>query len=1048
MSLRRLIGFAILLLATSAYAVDPALFQDLRWRLLGPFRGGRVLAVTGVPGEPERFYFGSVNGGVWETKDAGRTWNPIFDGQPIASIGAIAVAPSNPRVIYVGTGEADMRSDIAQGNGVYKSTDGGKTWANIGLRDSQQIGRILVDPSNPDLVYVAALGHPYGSNAERGVFRSSDGGRTWSKILGGPTRAKASSSDRWDSDTGAIDLAFEPGNARVVYTALWQTRRTPWSVYPPSNGPNGGLYKSTDGGDTWTLLGGGLPRKPGRIGIAVAPSNARRVYAVVDAEQGGMYRSDDAGATWTCSSSDPRVWGRGWYFGGVNVEPNNPDIVYSINVNVYRSDDGGKTFIPVKGAPGGDDYHQLWIDPQNPDRRILGVDQGCVVSVNGGKTWSSWYNQPTGQFYHVITDNRFPYWVYGAQQDSGAAGIPSRTNTIDGITLMNFREITAGGESDNVAPDPKDPEVIYGGRVEKLDTRTKQTQSVDPTLAHPGNDRRTWTLPLVFSPRDPRQLYFANQRVFRTDDGGNHWTVISPDLTRENPGAPPNLDPVTAALRPGPGTRLGVVYAIAPSRVADHDIWAGTDDGLIWRTRDDGAHWQNVTPPTLTAWSKVGIIDTSHFDAETAYVAIDRHRLDDFRPYVYRTHDGGKTWQPIANGIPDGNFVNAVREDSVRKGLLYAGTEKGVYASFDDGDHWQSLQMNLPVTSVRDLDVHGNDLVIATHGRAFWVIDDVTPLRQSAEVPTGAYLFKPATAIRERIAGFTGTPMPKDEPMAANPPNGAYIDYVVPAGAPAIMVEILDAQNNLVRRYSSSDPVPQPNLQKLNVAPEWFVTPPVLRTTPGMHRFVWPLRYAAPAGLPAARRAPEGVWAPPGNYTVVLNVGDQRLTQPLTVAPDPRVNLPAPAYAEQFALAKQVEATRVAVAGAFNEAQAVITNLAKTRRGLPSDLAKSLDVVQARTSEISGIVPTANPENAWWIPLKTTTSLIFLAAALQNLAGAVDGADAAPTQDARESYAKLRAASDAAVAAWNDFKAKDLAAFNDRLKAAGLPPIAARRTDS
>ncbi len=1044
MTLRRLTVFALLLLATSAYAVDPALFQDLHWRLLGPFRGGRVLAVSGVPGEPEHFYFGSVNGGVWKTRDAGRTWDPIFDGQPVGSIGALAVAPSNPRVLYVGTGEADMRSDIAQGDGVYKSVDGGKTWANVGLRDSQQIGRILVDPSNPDLVYVAALGHPYAANAERGVYRSTDGGRTWSKILGGPSRGKVTATDRFDSDTGAIDLAFEPGNPKVLYAALWQTRRTPWSVYPPSNGPNSGLYKSTDGGDSWTMLGGGLPAKPGRIGVAVAPSQPSRVYAVVDAGKGGMYRSDDAGATWTRASADSRVWGRGWYFGGVNVEPKNPDVVYSININVYRSADAGKTFIPIKGAPGGDDYHQLWIDPQNPAHRILGVDQGCVVSLNGGKTWSSWYNQPTGQFYHVITDNRFPYWVYGAQQDSGAAGIPSRTNTIDGINLMNFREITAGGESDNVAPDPKDPEVIYGGRVNKLDTRTMQTQSVDPTLAYPENGRRTWTLPLVFSPRDQRLLYFANQRVFRTADGGNHWSVISPDLTRENPGAPANLDPVTAALKPGPGSRLGVVYAIAPSRSADHDVWVGTDDGLIWRTRDDGAHWQNVTPPELTAWSKVGLIDTSHFDAETAYAAIDRHRLDDFKPYVYRTHDGGKTWQLVASGIPDGSFVNAVREDTVRKGMLYAGTEKGVYVSFDDGDHWQPLQLNLPVTSVRDLDVHGNDLVIATHGRAFWAIDDLTPLRQATEVSAGAWLFKPATAIRERQAGFTGTPMPKDEALASNPPNGAYIDYVVPAGAPAITLEILDAQNNLVRRYSSSDPVARPNLQTLTVAPEWFVTPPALQTTPGMHRFVWPLYYAAAAGLPAGRRGGEGVWAPPGNYTVALTVGTQRLTQPLTVAPDPRVNLPATAYAEQYALARQVETTRVAVAGAFNEARAVIGNLTKRHGTFSGGLTKTAEAALARASEISGIVPAANEENSWWIPPKTTTSLTFAATALQTLAGAVDGADAAPTQDARDSYTKLRATSDGAVAAWSEFKAKDLAAFNDKLKTAGLAPIAMR----
>ncbi|HEX3110506.1 MAG TPA: hypothetical protein VHU41_15535, partial [Thermoanaerobaculia bacterium] len=686
----RRLALLALLVPLAAFAGDVP-FGDLHWRLIGPFRGGRVLAVTGVPSEPDHFYFGSVNGGVWETNDTGRTWKPIFDSAGIGSIGAIAVAPSNAKVIYVGSGEADMRSDIAQGDGMYKSVDGGKSWTRIGLTDSQQIARIAVHPSNPDLVYVAALGHPYGPNAERGLFRSKDGGKSWQRIL-----------SRNDNDTGAVDVRLDPSNPNIIYAALWQTRRTPWSIYPPSNGPGSGLFKSTDGGDSWTeIKGHGFAEKPGRIGIAVAASQPSRIYTVVDAPEGGIYRSDDGGANWTRSSSDSRVWSRGWYFGEVDVEPKNADVVYSINVNVYRSDDGGKTFVPAKGAPGGDDYHSLWIDPQNPERRILGVDQGCVVSVNGGVTWSSWFNQPTGQFYHVITDNRFPYWVYGAQQDSGAAGVPSRTNTIDGISITQFREITAGGESDNVAPDPKDPEILYGGRVEKLDTRTYETQVVDPTVAYPNVDRRTWTLPLVFSYRDPRVLYFANQRVFRTDDGGNHWTVISPDLTREDPGIPANLDPTTGALKAGPGSRFGVVYAIAPSRLADHDLWAGTDDGQIWRTHDEGAHWDNITPPALTGWSKVGIIDTSHFDAETAYAAVDRHRIEDVRPYIYRTHDGGKHWDLVVNGIPSGSFVNAVREDPVRKGLLYAGTEKGVYISFDDGDRWQPMQLNLPITSVR-----------------------------------------------------------------------------------------------------------------------------------------------------------------------------------------------------------------------------------------------------------------------------------------------------------------------------------------------------------
>ena len=981
--LARRLSLLVFFVAIEALAAD---VSALHWRLLGPFRGGRVLAVTGVPGQPEHFYFGSVNGGVWETNDAGRTWDPIFDAQPVGSIGAIAVAPSDPKTLYVGTGEADMRSDIAQGDGMYKSTDGGKSWTHIGLADSQQIGRVIVHPSDENLVFVAALGHPYAANEERGVFRSADGGKSWTKVLGP------------DASTGAIDLAFEPGNPRVIYAALWATRRTPWSVYPPSTGPGGGLFKSTDGGDHWTKLDG-LPANPGRIGVAVAPSQPQRVYAIVDDETaGGMYRSDDAGATWTKTSDDARIWSRGWYFGGINVEPKNADVVYSINVNVYRSDDGGKTFIPVKGAPGGDDYHQLWIDPQTPERRILGVDQGCVVSIDGGRTWSSWFNQPTGQFYHVITDTRFPYWVYGAQQDSGAAAIPSRTWSIDGINMPVFREITAGGESDNVAPDPKDPDIIFGGRVDKLNLRTMQTQPVDPTLAHPQNSRRTWTLPLVFSPANPRQLYFANQRLFRTDDGGNHWSVISPDLTREKPGVPANLDAATASLTTG--TRMGVIYAIAPSRLSEHEVWVGTDDGLVWRTRDDGAHWDDVTPPPLTTWSKVGIIDASHFDANTAYIAVDRHRLDDFRPYVYRTHDGGKTWTLITDGLP--TVVNAVREDPVKKGLLYAGTERGVSVSFDDGDHWQSLQLNLPATSVRDLDVHGDDLVIATHGRAFWVIDDVTPLRQT--VTATPFLFKPAKAIRFRMAGFTGSPMPKDEPMAPNPPAGAMIDYALGSMSQTVTLEIRDANGRLVRRFSSADPVPTPNLARMMTAPEWFTTPTPLAATPGMHRFVWSMRYAALEGT-RRRGSADGIWAPPGKYEVVLTVDGKRLTQPLTIAPDPRVKLPATAYAEQFALARKVEKLRADVATALGEAEKFIAS---------KPAAERLD----RAKEVSGIDPAT--ASAWWLVPKSTTSLRFVANELDNLAAAIDSADVAPTADARASWAKLEPLARAALKRWKE----------------------------
>ena len=611
--------------------VDAKFFQDLRWRSIGPARAGRVVAVAGVRGEPEVYYFGSVGGGVWKTNDAGRTWNPIFDSQPVASIGAIAVAPSNSEIIYVGSGEADMRSSISTGNGMYKSGDGGKTWAHIGLADSRQIGRILVDPKDPNKLYVAALGHAYGPNPERGVFRSNDAGKNWQRIL------------FKDENTGAIDLAFEPGNPQTVYASLWRTRRPPWSIYPPSNGSGSGLYRSRDGGDHWEQISGnGLPSEGlGRIGIAIAPSNPQRIYLIVDAKDGGLYRSDDAAQNWKRLSNDRRIWQRGWYFGELTVDPKNPDIVYVPNTTAYKSTDGGVTFNAWKGAPGGDDYHELWIDPDQPQRMIMGCDQGAIVTRNSGETWSSWFNQPTGQFYHVNTDNRFPYWVYGAQQDSNAIATPSRSN-YRSLNFHDWRPIEAGGENGYIAPDPLNRGVIYGGTVTRQDFSNEEIQMMPPTLAQIGTFRQTWTLPLVFSPIDAHILYFGSNFLFRSSDGGSSWHEISPDLTREDPGIPANLDPVTAKDAPA-NKRRGVIYTIAPSFVQKGEIWTGTDDGLIHLTQDEGKTWSNVTPREISSWSKVTHIEASHFDAGTAYAAIDRHRLEDLNPYLYRTRDFGKT---------------------------------------------------------------------------------------------------------------------------------------------------------------------------------------------------------------------------------------------------------------------------------------------------------------------------------------------------------------------------------------------------------------------
>ncbi len=1037
MSLRPVVAGLVLLTASlpATAAFDPALFQDLHWRLIGPYRGGRALTIAGVPGQPAHFYFGAVNGGVWESKDAGRTWQPVFDAQPVASIGALAIAPSDPNVIYVGTGEADMRSDIAQGDGIYKSSDAGRTWTKSGLADSQQIGRVLVDPRDANVVFVAALGHPYGPNAERGVFRSRDGGTTWQRVLG-------------EGDAvGAIDLAFEPGNADVIYASLWQARRTPWNIYPPASGPGSGLYKSIDGGSHWTKLEGGFPQHVGRVGIDVAHSDPRRVYAIVDDEKiagdaGGLYRSDDAGAHWRRVSDDARVWQRGWYFGRVTVDPRNADRVYIPNTILLRSDDGGAHFVAQKGDNTGDDFHELWIDPADPERRALAVDQGAIVSLNGGATWSSWHNQPTAQMYHVSTDDRFPYRVYGAQQDSGALALPSRTGDRDGITMRVFHEITAGGEAGMIAPDPGDPDIVYGGTVDRLDLRTGQTRSVDPTLAEPDLYRRTWTLPLVFGRHGAKTLYFGNQKVWRTRDDGQHWDAISPDLTRENPATPPNLDAVTAASHQGIGERRGVVYAIAPSPLDGALLWAGTDDGLIWRTRDGGAHWDDVTPAELGAWSKVGIIEASHFDAETAYAAVDRHRLDDRKPYLYRTRDGGRSWQLVVSGIRDGDFVNAVREDPQRKGLLYAATELGFYVSFDDGDAWQPLQQNLPRTSVRDIDVHGDDLVIATHGRGFWIMDGIAALRQvdARVAAASAWLYAPAPALRLRIAEFTGTPLPKDEPLASNPPVGAAIDYVLER-APHKPLELVirDAQGAVVRRYSSADTLPAYDPAKSNEAPEWFDAPTPLAATPGMHRFVWPLRYAQPREL--AEYSPgEGLLVAPGGYTVDLVVDGRTLRQPLVVAPDPRVELPAAAYSAQLAFAREVESDRIRLAVAGHEAAALHKALRARHATADGELAHAIEALDARVTALASIVEAGNPGNAWAFPPTTTTSLRFLDVAFGKLAVAAEAADAAPSLDALAGYQALRPMLEQALAEWAGIK-QDLAPLNVALRKSGRKPI-------
>jgi photosystem II stability/assembly factor-like uncharacterized protein len=880
---------------TPAPAMEPTTavpaFAGMHWRCIGPFRGGRSVAVTGVPGFPERFYFGAVGGGVWRSDNAGQTWSPIFDAQPVASIGAIAVAPSDANVIYVGTGEADFRSDLQQGNGIYKSIDAGRTWQQIGLTDSRAIGRISIAPHDPNDVVVAALGHPYGPNAQRGVFRSTDGGQSWRKTL------------FVDNDTGAITVERDPRHPAILFAAMLQTRRPPWNVYPPSKGPGSGLYRSADGGTTWRALrGNGFPINGlGRIGIAVAPTNSNRVYAIVDAENGGLYRSDDAGVSWKHADGEHRIWGRGWYFEEVAVDPHDADTVYVSNTSLYRSTNGGTSFTAIKGAPGGDDYHMLSIDPQDAQRMILASDQGVIVSVDGARTWSSWYNQPTAQLYHVSTDAQFPFWVYGSQQDSGTIAVVSRS-LHHGILQSDTLPLDVGGESDMIAPDPLHPSLLYGARVVRENLTTHSVRTIAPTLAQPGDWRDTWTLPLAFSARDPQVLYASHQVLFRTADGGNAWQPISPDLTRENPGIPPNLDRPTANDVDDPNNPpRGVIYSIAPSPIRSGTIWAGTDDGNVQLTRNEGRSWANVTPAGLAAWSKIGAIEASHFSADTAYAAVDRHRLDDDRPYIYRTLDGGRSWRNVTRGIPADSFVNAVREDPQRRGLLYAGTETGVFLSFDDGETWQPLQL-------------------ATHGRSFWILDDLAPLRQwNARIAKArAWLFEPQLAYRVKPANDEGTPFPPETPAGENPPAGAIIDYTLGAhGARQVDLAILDARGSPVRRWSSADAVTPRDPAKLDFPAHWVPAPSILRAAPGLQRFVWDLHYAASVAASHDEEndpffAP-GLWAVPGTYRVMLTVDGRALERALTVALDPRETATAPDLAAQLAFSRDVEDLRVEV---------------------------------------------------------------------------------------------------------------------------------------
>ena len=1027
--------------ATVGHQFDGRLFQNLRWRCIGPFRGGRTVAASGVPGKPNQFNIAANNGGVWESTDYGRTWNPIFDGQDTGSVGALAVAPSDPNTIYVGSGEGLLRPDLSTGDGIYKSEDAGKTWKHMGLRDGQQITNIVVDPHDRNRVFVAVLGHPYGPNVERGVFRSTDGGETWKKIL------------YKDENTGATDLAFDPANSQILYADMWSARRPPWTTGGPLEGHAGGLFKSVDGGDSWKPLTTGLPTNEqglGRIGFGIAPSDPNRLYALVDAnpEVGGLYRSDDAGESWRKVNNEDRIWGRGFDFAWVRVAPDNKDTIYICNTSTYRSTDAGANFTAIKGAPGGDDYHSVWINPENPQIILLASDQGATISVNGGTTWSSWYNQPTAQFYHVIADNQFPYWVYGGQQESGSAGTASRSDW-GAITFREWHPVGAE-EYGYVAPDPIHPNLIYGGKVERFDSTTSQTQDVSPVILRTGKYRFNRTAPLLFSQADPHTLYLGSNVVFKTTDGAHSWQIISPDLTRDDPGVPANLGGLIAS-DPAKGKHRGVIYSLAPSPIDANLIWAGTDDGLIWLTRDAGKNWLQVTPPELTPWSKVAQLDGSHFDGNTVYAAINRLRLDDLQAYIYRTHDGGRTWQKITNGLPDDAPVNVVREDPLRQGLLFAGTEHTVYVSFNDGDSWQPLQLNLPATSVRDLVVHGDDLVVGTHGRSFWILDDMTALRQMSERVASAktFLFQPALAYRIRRNVNPDTPLPPEEPAGENPPTGAIFDYYLAADSAApVTLEVVDANGKLVRRFSSDDKpdVTMEELGKtLNVPLYWIRPPQILSAKSGMHRLVWDLRTPPPGSVqheyPISAivhdtpREPAGAAVLAGVYTVKLEVAGQMLSQKFEVKMDPRVTTSAADLAAQYQLGVRIcEAMDSSYSG-LEEVRGLRAQLKTAASKAPKgELSESIAALEQKAAAFEGAAPSFGASAA-------PTSFAQLNGRYGQLLRVVEGADAAPTQVAQETLTTLDQSLGELATKWNSVKSTDIPALDEKLKRAHLPAI-------